>query len=269
MLKELIVNEDTDISSIEESRGIVLGNEGCIYRIIGNDILEVAKEACVKGLAVRLITPFVPNNCMDSIYNQIKRLSKECNLKVTFNDYGLLHRCKGLIESGEITPVAGRILTRSIIDCPWYDKLLVHEPEALQDAIIGSNYFHSSKWKILKKYGINELEINTIPKKYIDELKQSKFKITYHADNNIISVGRVCFTARWYELNIHECRQFSKCRTKITIGLEEKWSKRIRIYEEKDDPIKEYFEGMYLQGNVVYQQLDRNHEKLQADIILI
>lgn len=270
MFREHIVNQVKDISNINCESVIVIGNEGCIYRLIHNDILEMAKEAGKRKISVRLLTAFVPDKYMEQAYTQIEKLSNVCRLKVTFNDYGLLQRCKKLIECGSIIPVAGRILTRSIIDCPWYSKLLMHENEKLKDAIVGSNYYHSSKWDVIKKYGINELEINTIEDKYVDEIKKSGFDITYYADNNIISVGRVCFAARWYELKLPKCSESSKCQTKISIGLYKKWSKKIHMCEEADISIKKYYDHMYLQGNVVYRKLDENHESsMKCDRVIV
>lgn len=260
MVREYIVNQVKDISNIDCESGIVIGDEGCIYRLIHNDILEMAKEAGKRKINVRLLTPFVPDKYMEQAYNQIEKISNVCKLKVTFNDYGLLHRCKKIIESGNIIPVAGRILTRSIIDCPWYSKLLTHENEELKDAIVGSNYYHSSKWDTIKKCGINELEINTIEDKYDDEIEKSGFDTTYHADNNIISVGRVCFAARWYKLELPKCCESPKCQSKISIDLYKKWSKKIHMCEEADMSIKKYYDHMYLQGNVVYCELDKNHK---------
>ncbi|MFR7597489.1 MAG: hypothetical protein ACLUVI_10330 [Acutalibacteraceae bacterium] len=79
---------------------------------------------------------------------------------MTFNDWGLLYKCWPLIEKQQIIPVLGRIITRSITDCPWHTKILEAEQRSKEMAL--SSFIHKSKLGILEKYKIKEIEVNAI-----------------------------------------------------------------------------------------------------------
>lgn len=256
MNKEFFVKSIKDMDYSVTWSNITIGDEGCIYSVLNKGIKEIVLRAYDSGITVRFLTPFIPDKHMEEVYKIIEDISQKFTLKVTFNDYGLLFRCKSLIEMGKIIPVAGRILIRSVIDCPWYDDLLKHEHPELKKAITGYSLIHSSKWKVLRQFGISEIELNLVKSDSIQILKENGFHITGYARGNLISVGRFCYSARWENININQCVQKLECNNKIYIQLDKKWGKMKLMYEIANEESKELYKDIYVVGNKVYKELD-------------
>lgn len=184
----------------------------------------------------------------------------------------MLYKCKELIKDGRIIPVLGRILTHSIIDCPWYSRILAHEEPELSSAVSGYTFVHAAKWSVINIFNINEIEINIGNYNQLELVKKIPYKITGHAENILLSVGRVCFSAKWNQLCLPECRNDSKCRKIIKTNLDKKWGKMKMMYEEADEEMKKYYTGIYLVGNVVYSSVPENNieeAKNYLDILII
>lgn len=245
------LNELVDDLNIQN---IVIGSEGCIYNALRNEYFNIAKLAAERQLRIRFITPFVPDKYMEQIYEKIERLSELSQIKVTFNEFGLLNKCKELIESSKIIPVLGRMLTRSIIDCPWYDELLQDEEGITQQAVLGYNFKHESKIRFLKKYHIEEIEIN-YNKNFSEELEyfnNNGIEITCHS-NMLLSIGRVCFTAKCYEMTYPTCLQEELCNKTINISLVKGWNHN-QLVNQLDSDISKVYRNMYFKCNIVYQK---------------
>ncbi len=247
-----------DINRIElpeQIFGIVIGDEGCIYRTLDSRWIGWVEKALTKNLVIRYVTPIVPNQYIEELFNYIVDLTAIVKLKVTFNDYGMLYRCKQLIEKDLITPVLGRIITRSIVDCPWIDELLKHEDPSLTVAITGSNLVHQSKWDIMQKYRIKEIEVNSSTLKDAVQLRRNRLILTGYTSNALVSVGRVCYSARWQGLELPQCCNDPRCLKKLFIEIDQKWGKMKLIYEEPSEQVKEKYQGLFIRGNIVYKQL--------------
>lgn len=235
--------------------GIVIGDEGCIYRVLDPRWITWVEQAKKRNLTVRYVTPPVPNKYIEELFYYINNLTTISKLKVTFNDYGMLHRCKELIEKDKIIPVFGRVITHSITDCPWYEELLKHEDPELAMAVTGSNLAHPSKWKVLREFNIREIELNINDRGNAAELHQNNLVLTGYNSNILVSVGRVCFSARWQGLKLPHCYNDDKCRTKLTIKIDKTWGKMKLMYEEPSDEVKQKYQDLYVRGNIVYKQL--------------
>ena len=180
MKKEWQVEPDIG-SCPRDIEGIVIGDEGCIHRALDSRLIPWVKRAQKKGLAVRYVTPLVPNKYIEELFYFIFQLAKITKIKITFNDYGMLDRCRELIEKERIIPVVGRIITRSITDCPWYEELLKHEKLDLAVAVIGSNLVHSAKWEVLRKYKIREIEVNMNQGLNLADLHKNNLAVTCYS----------------------------------------------------------------------------------------
>lgn len=263
MQEEYIITNSDDI--LEKHQSIAVGNEGCVYYLLGAQVENILNQCVIQKKKVRIITPFIPNDYLERVFLMITHWSEVIpNLKVTFNDWGLIYACKDLIEQEKIVPVLGRILTRSMIDCPWYDKLLLSENQEARDATFGYNLYHDSKLNLLNEFHIQEVELNYHPE-YVKEwlaIKQS-IKITCHP-NNLISVGRLCFAARYKKSTFPECYNEKLCLRKYPLSLKAKgFNMSDGSFSEES---KKHFLDMYLQGNVVYKEIF--DEMPAADILI-
>lgn len=258
MKKEWQVIDVNDQNWSADLSGLVLGDEGCIYRALDERWSVLLEKGLEKGLTIRFLTPLVPNKHMEELVQRIRDYSEHTQLKVTFNDLGLLERCHDLIQKQRIYPVVGRILTRSFLDCPWHKDLLSNEDPNLVDEFVGYTYAHQAKWDILHQYGIKELEINYHDQKHIEELHESGFSLTTYKSNLLISIGRLCYSARWHGLQLPECHKDDRCRKKLQIELDKLWGKSKLMYEEPTPFMKSRFSQLYILGNAVYQPLFEN-----------
>ena len=130
---------------------------------------------------------------MQRFYQVINTLPQ--GSKVTFNDWGLLYKCWPLIEKQQIIPVLGRIITRSITDCPWHTKILEAEQRSKEMAL--SSFIHKSKLGILEKYKIKEIEVNAIDPNALTFYHDHHINVTCYENSRILSVARVCFHANF------------------------------------------------------------------------
>ncbi len=256
MITERYIRNIDQLEQNELNKGIVVGNEGCIYVAISEQIKQIIKIAQNKGLSVRYVTPFIPEKYMSQIYNIIEEFTKSNQVKVVFNDYGFLYRCKSLIENKRIVPVLGRILSRSIIDCPWADKLLSNEYKEYSDIILGLNFNHGSKLEFLKKYHIEEIEVNIPKGDYNNEFEIPGMNLTTYRDNAIISMGRVCFQARLEKKKILNCNKQEKiCEKELIVTLGKRVGEKRVIGRNLNKEIRNDMGEMYVRGNIVYRKV--------------
>ena len=185
-------------------------------------------------------------------------LSEQTQIKVVFNDTGLLYSLKKQILENKIIPVFGRILTKSIIDCQWYENIICDENNDVKNALSGNTFCHYAKMKVLEFYNIKEIEVNLNYVHFIQELKSYGYLISARFDNFLISVGRCCYTAYWNNLSIHTCMTEPQCGKKIYIELEKKWSKRTKMFEYPIEEDKKYFANIFIQGTKVMSDISDN-----------
>lgn len=263
MVRELILGnrkmEECHEDVTENIKGIVLGDEGCVYKALDETVPVQMKQGLNRGFSIRFVTSFVPDAYIEAMYERIELLSKIANIKVTFNDYGLLYRCKKLIESERITAVLGRLLTHSIIDCPWHGKLLRHEPPELAKAVTGQNFHHEAKISLISDMGVREIEVNALDNSEIC-LDNWNIATAAYTDDILISVGRLCFAARWYDKILPECRTERLCERKIPVKLVRTWGKMKAMYNNPTEEVMNDYENLYVRGNIVYRERGEIHE---------
>lgn len=235
--------------------GIVIGDEGCIYRALDPRWVPWVEQAEKRSQTVRYVTPPVPNKYTEELFQYIIKLAVISKIKVTFNDYGMLYCCKELIEKERIIPVLGRIITRSITDCPWNKELMRYEEPKLAMAVTGNNLAHLSKWEVFRKFCIREVELNMLHSLNKMQLDGGNLILTGYNSNALVSVGRVCFSARWQGLELPHCRNDVKCHKKLAIEINKKWGKMKLMYEEPSEQVKQKYQDLYVRGNIVYKQL--------------
>lgn len=211
------IYESTGVPSGKTVSGVVIGSETCIYSALSHRWVEDHMKD--NTTSIRYLTPMIPEGYIEKTYIYIKNLCSDKRIKVTFNDYGLLYRCKELILSEAIIPVLGRVLTRSMIDCPWYHFILKNENDELKDATVGNTWNHESKWYILDDYHIREIEVNMILDNSYNYLKEKNIYITAHTENTLLSVSKTCFSARYRGVPIPECCKQKLCDKKINMDL--------------------------------------------------
>ena len=223
-IKEWQVKDFEGFLFNDDCQAIVFGDEGCIYKALDSKWIELFNRYGNKEIMLRYLTPVVPQKYIYQIYKYIEKMADIKKIKVTFNDYGLLYICRDLIAKGKIIPVLGRILSRSITDCAWYHKLLENEEEELFKLITNHSFNDERKIEILNKFGIKEIEINIGNDEY-KLLKNSNIDLTIYISNAIVAVGRLCYAARWYGIDLPKCKDDPRCRKKLDIELKEMWGK--------------------------------------------
>ena len=93
-----------------------------------------------------------------------------------------------------------------------------------------------------------------------------KVPITIYT-NHLLSVGRVCFSAKYQQLELPVCVDCKECKKKLDFTVAKKWSKQKMSYSEPDQEFSGYMQGLYVQGNVIYRYLDLSNEMLDENVI--
>lgn len=249
MIKEKIVRRLSDDISVYDY--IVVGDEGCFYAAFNNNIFEIVNMALLKNKKIRYITPILSTKQLNVMRKYLIDLSDQMQIKVVFNDTGLLYSLKNQIRDNKIIPVFGRILTKSIIDCPWHENIVFDENDDIKVALTGNTFCHFEKMKLLRTYNIKEIEVNLNHVHFIRELKCYKYLICARYDSFLISVGRCCYTAYWHNLSINNCDIEPQCDNKIYIKLDKKWSKKAKMFDYPNEEDKKYFDHIFVQGTKV------------------
>lgn len=249
MFIEKILND-----SIGNTDLVVVGSEYCIY-----PCLRCEQDAASIS---RFLTPIVEESYMDSIYKKILKLCNNKNLKVSFNDWGLLYKCKSLINKGNVIPVIGRILSRSILDCPWYENIFQSEND--KKLLAGLNIDHEAKLSFLKSIGVNEIEINFQISEFVKNVSK-EILVTTYLSNRLISVSRNCFSRDLFQDNSTKCDDMF-CDNRIDFTLEKKLSRKKQLYEEATEVDKAYFDNMFIQGKAVYKKENLSLSDISPEI---
>lgn len=244
---------------------VVLGDECCIHKALHEKWFELLNEAVNKGKNVRFVTPMVPDKYCTNLYDYLQKMASVTKLKVIFNDYGFLYMCRDLIMDNRIVPVIGRVLTRSILDCSWHNKLLEGEDEALIEILQKHSFLQSEKISLLKELGVEEIELNWMAYKDVKYLKEQGLRCTCYLSNNILSMGRVCYSAKWYGMTVPECVNDDRCYNKLHIELEKTWGNERLMYEIATEEMKDYFESCYVEGNAIFRNTGLEMDDTRLD----
>ena len=249
----MIEKKVTSIDEIGMANGVVIGHEGCIYRALDRNNLVIADFCARNNIQIRFVTPIIPESFMETALSFIKELvdiAEAVILKITFNDLGLFHSC--LPFSDHFIPVLGRIISRSLIDCPWYNRLISNETSDVQQALMGYTFFHESKKQMFLLHGVQEVEVNVAPFQYLRELVEQNIEITVYSDNKLISTSRVCYSSMLLGHSVNKgCKSFV-CADIVPISLDKIWDKTSRMRMIPPLEVKELYRDLYIQGTQVF-----------------
>ena len=239
----IMINPDT----------IGIGDEGCYYRLPAVEKALAVKQKIERaGIRFRLITPKIFQNHFDEVIYLIRRLSESGkNYHLTVNDLGLLHICR---EKGILPDYVtlGRGMTRSFMECPWYENLLRDEEEELQRTIIQNYMAHKVKLDFFNQYGVNAIEANMVNEQEdaYGNIVDNGWKVNVHYGYMTVSVARICQTAKYHRINPPDC--FEKCSERLTLQMTQIHTKRtnFKISEEAGKRVPDFI----LKGNILYRE---------------
>lgn len=189
-----ILNTPTD----DEVGIISFGSEGCINRLPTESelvkILTYCKERRISAKCVfpRLGVFDIPiaERLLDVLYQSNQ------SVQIVINDIGCLYYCKKFMD--RITIFLGRQLSRSIVDCPWYRNVLLHESEEMKMNLMQLSFNFKEKQELLLEYGVKGLEINTVlgveeSAKYLADFG---FLLSIHVNDYLLTCGRNCLSKK-------------------------------------------------------------------------
>ncbi len=254
MTTEYYIDRIPLLDIIPFGNGVVLGDEGCYKCAFSKNNLCILSSAIHKDIPVRYVTPVLGQSHVEKARKILINITESTVLKTVFNDLGLMYALKDYICEGRIIPVLGRVLTKSLIDCPWYGDIIGNESLITKRAIVGSTFYHESKIDFFKNFGVCEIEMNYCEDRYLSELKRCGWKITVYQSDRLISVGRSCYWALWHDGDIDKCDGLPQCNENIYIELEKKWSSKNKMLTIPDLSDKKRYDSIYVRGNKVYQK---------------
>lgn len=196
----------------------------------------------------------------------IEKLEKHSYINIT-KSVGCYGKCWPLIEKQQIIPVLGRIITRSITDCPWHTKILEAEQRSKEMAL--SSFIHKSKLGILEKYKIKEIEVNAIDPNALTFYHDHHINVTCYENSRILSVARVCFHAKFYDFSPESVCNCQSCSSECYhIELLQKCSRTTKMFCDATDRDKAYYDNLFVWGNIVFKKVGAI-KKVNYDYIII
>jgi hypothetical protein len=245
---------------------IGVGDEGCFYKLPSPEkTLEIKKKLESVGIKFRLITPKIFQKHYENAIHIIKELSKAGNnYFLTINDLGLLHICheQGILPES-IT--LGRGMTRSFIECPWYENFLRDEDEELQRTIVQNYMAHKVKIDFFSQYGVNAIEANMVSEQEdaYKNIIDNGWKIYVHYGYMTVSVSRICQTAKYHKMNPPDCLE--KCKEGLTLQMSQIHTKRtdFEISEDAKKRVPEFI----LKGNILYRENPQELAEFNVDCV--
>lgn len=267
MKKEIWIHSKEKISS--NMRKIVVGDETCIYRAIHKDVRESIEYALMHDMNIRYITPPIPDRYIPEIMEIISSSCKLGVIRVTFNDLGLLYACKNLISEKLIIPVLGRIITHSLIDCLWSDRLFESEEDSIMQGLLNYSFYHGSKIDFFKKkYEIKEYEFNFHEDMNLEYFKEQGIDIVCHEGYNLVSVGRHCYQSKAI-VKQFRCYDGVLCdNKKIRIEMTNIWNRNRMLYQKPEEEISRKLSELFISGNAVYQKIGQISDGQISSIII-
>lgn len=244
----------------DPSENVVTGSEICPIHILTNKNREIINTAIQQSNAIRFVTPITPQKYVNSIYNMICNLPSET--KVTFNDYGLLFRCKELIFNNDIIPVLGRIITHSLIDCPWYYDIVKHDSKYI-DVLKKNNMNFDSKIEFMKTWRIQEIEVNNCTQDSVFYFHQNGIKVAQYSSYNILSVSRTCFHAKLSRISTTNCYEYKTCGSlNYNIKMTNLYSNKTKLLAENCHSIidwsdtKVFGTALFIKNKLIHDNID-------------
>lgn len=255
--KNLMYQENLTFSS---SENIVLGSEICPVHLLKQMNKEIINVAARKKKQIRFVTPIVPQKYIDEIYDVI--CSLPANSKVTFNDYGLLYKCRGIISSNRLVPVLGRIITHSLIDCPWYESIVKYDNQYM-NILKRNNMDFASKIEFMRDLGIKEIEVNNCPQDSLANFHKNGIGVVQYSTYNILSVSRTCFYAKFVDISTTDCYKKGQCSSLMcSIKMTDYYSNRLKLLIPNDHSVIDWNNvavfgtALFIKNNSINENVD-------------
>lgn len=228
---------------------VVLGSELCPLKVVGFCQQKLVEVAIRQEKSIRFVTPITPQAYVNMLIEMIYDLP--ISTKVTFNDFGLLFACRSIIKSGKIQAVLGRIITRSLIDCPWFDQIIKNE-EKNKDFLNLNNMTFDAKMDFLKEWNINEIEVNNCPTESLRYFHDNNILVAQYERYNLLSVSRTCFHMMMNQKSTAVCHEHMHCGSTLkSVKMINYYSNKLKLLKQCDGD--EYFghKAVVLDGNAL------------------
>jgi hypothetical protein len=234
-----------------EANSVGLGDEGCAYRIpSASDIRSAFTSIIESGKRPRLITPRTAENQFDKVKKAVEAAAGFGSMAdLIVNDLGVLKLCRDLSSGAGI--YIGRLVSRSITDCPWYDMVLKGENQSVGNTLLRHGFDHGEKFIMLHEFGIEGIEVNNISSigESIKRISQNGFKVFIHMGRRFLTAGRNCTTARYLGRKEGKCLPF--CGTTFNLEWEGVWINPTDNNVPAGNEHKSRLKGMVAKGNRV------------------
>lgn len=239
---------------------ISVGSEMCIHLFPNSDslkkILLICKE---KGKIAKCVFPRIDAFSVSKM-DEIMEILIDANqdIQVVINDWGCLQYSRDF--SGKIEFYLGRQLTRSIVDCPWYESVIEGEDDDIKRDLLQIPFYFQEKLNMLHEYGISGFELNSIKdvEESISVLSRLGWKISVHLNEYLLTCGKNCISQRILK---SEC-DCGLCMEKIYLNPIQKWKNLLDTKEQFTEYEKKLLFKMYARGKAVYLPQTLSEEKL-------
>jgi len=197
----LIFIQDLGSALKSESKSIAIGLEYC-SRFISDKkkVLEILDLIINAQKQPVLVTPSVcatEFNLVRSIV--LEALGKYPDLQIIFNDFGLLRAIANSFKHNQLsTWWAGRLISRTMSDWPWFETILRSEREDVYNGFLSSSTNHPEIVSLLRMMGIGGIEMNNtqLNEKNCQQIKEYGFKTKIHIGPKLLAASRSCIELR-------------------------------------------------------------------------
>lgn len=233
---------------------ISIGDEGCVYRLPNkSEIKHQLEQIFGMGIKARFVTPKAGEREINVISNAVRTVAefgKEVDLII--NDLGVLQICRKMkLEYPNINIILGRLMTRSIIDCPWGELAIRNESSEIKEDFKRHSYDQKEKIELMHQVGVKGIEVNSIKgiADSITRIMENNIDVSVHFDRRLLTVGRNCITARYYSVKFPHCK--AVCGKEFNIEWDGLWLSPLQNDIAVEDIHKKMLEGAIVIGNRV------------------
>lgn len=238
-----------DIDVISSEADIVgLGDESCIYPFLNInahwcDFLRVLES----DFRIKIILPRVSQNELSEVLNLLqKMIALKRNIEFVLNDWGILFFLTHIDSS--VTVHIGRQICRTLLDCPWHDEILQNETQAIRKIISSHPFSDIERLTLLKKNGVQGLEMNAIFSKDLFEFfSEQNMETAADGDSYLLTCGKVCLIRRI--MADKPCQNI--CNNKVDIAMSGKWLNSFEHTKPLSSYEKTLLRGMSISGRKV------------------
>lgn len=237
-----------------------IGTEGCVNKFC-YDIENIINSEIAIQQKITLVTPRVSEDYVNRVIEDIQKFTTKYDVEyIVVNDYGIMSRLHNLDFENLIL---GRTLVRSLAYVPWNDYIVRDENEDVKTNLLMYNVVHEKKYQIWDRFGICGFELCYLPEieSAIAQLKKRNYKIFYHHDDTIASIGRTCPVARYFGEEPGKCSR--KCKEVSRLEISQIWGRNGVIYNNASEETKNIYPVLFNKENVVYY---KNNVEIIPDV---